>query len=61
VLQAIVTPELINRVQQAFPAAPSRLMTQREVDHWIGQQEVIAYLGRLLEQESEEPLDLENL
>jgi len=36
-------------------------MTQREVDHWIGQQEVIAYLGRLLEQESEEPLDLENL
>ncbi|NBW76993.1 MAG: hypothetical protein EBR34_14525 [Sphingomonadaceae bacterium] len=60
-LQAIVTPELIDRVQQAFPVAPSRLMTQREIDHWIGQQEVIAYLKRLLEQQSDEPLDLENL
>jgi hypothetical protein len=59
VLQAIVTPELIERIQSVFPTAPSRSMTPREIDHWIGQQEVFDYMRRLLEQQKEEPINLE--
>lgn len=60
-LQPLVTEELINKLQDLFPAYPSRQMSQREIDHQIGQQEVIAYLQRLLESEKHEPLNLEDL
>jgi hypothetical protein len=36
-------------------------MTVREVDHLIGQQEVVAYLQRLLEEEKDLPLNVEDL
>jgi hypothetical protein len=61
VLQPLVTEQLIARLQDVFPAAPSRHMTVREVDHLIGQQEVVAYLQRLLEEEKDLPLNVEDL
>ncbi|QTP86391.1 hypothetical protein SSRP02_p035 [Synechococcus phage S-SRP02] len=36
-------------------------MSQREIDHLIGQQEVISYLEQLLEEQKNEPLNLEEL
>lgn len=60
-LQPIVTEQLLSQLQDVFPAAPSRSMTIREVDHLIGQQEVIAYLQRLLEEEKDLPLNVEDL
>lgn len=49
----LVTPQLIEKLRGLFPAAPTRGMTQRELDHMIGQLEVIRYLEQLLaEQES---------
>jgi regulatory protein YycI of two-component signal transduction system YycFG len=61
VLHALVTDELLRRLEDVFPAAPSRSMSVREVDHLIGQQEVIAYLQRLMEQEKDLPLNAEDL
>jgi hypothetical protein len=61
VLQPLVTEQLIARLQDVFPAAPSRHMTVREVDHLIGQQEVVTYLQRVLEEEKDLPLNVEDL
>ncbi len=36
-------------------------MSHREIDHWIGQQEVINYLAKLHEEQQSEPLNLEAL
>lgn len=36
-------------------------MSHREIDHWIGQQEVIGYLLKLREQQKTEPINLEEL
>jgi regulatory protein YycI of two-component signal transduction system YycFG len=61
VLQPLVTDELLQRLEDVFPAAPSRSMSNREVDHLIGQQEVITYLQRLMEEEKDLPLNVEDL
>lgn len=61
VLQLLVTEELIKRLEEVFPPAPTRATTQREIDFWIGQQEVIGYLRQLLVEQQSEPLDLETL
>ena len=60
-LQPIVTEELIKKLRDLFPAAANRRMSQREIDHLIGQQEVISYLEQLLEEQKNEPLNLEEL
>lgn len=60
-LQPLVTDELLQRLEDVFPAAPSRSMSIREVDHLIGQQEVITYLQRLMEEEKDLPLNVEDL
>ena len=60
-LQPLVTEQLIARLQDVFPVAPSRHMTTRELDHLIGHQEVVSYLQRLLEEEKDLPLNLEDL
>lgn len=60
-LQPLVTEQLIARLQDVFPVAASRHMTTREVDHLIGQQEVVSYLQRLLEEEKDLPLNVEDL
>lgn len=36
-------------------------MSHREVDHWIGQQEVINYLVKLQDEQQSDPLNLEAL
>jgi hypothetical protein len=36
-------------------------MSHREIDHWIGTQEVIGYLIKLREEQQSDPLNLENL
>lgn len=36
-------------------------MSHRDLDHWIGQQEVISYLKKLLEEQKSDPLNLEEL
>lgn len=36
-------------------------MSHREVDHWIGQQEVINYLVKLQDEQRSDPLNLEAL
>lgn len=61
VLQPLVTEELIKRLEEVFPPAPTRATSQREIDFWIGQQEVISYLRLLLIEQQTEPLDLEAL
>jgi|GEM_PF-4153507 len=61
VLQPIVTEELIQKLKGAFPSAIERSMSYRDVDHWIGQQEVIGYLQKLFEEQRSEPLNLENI
>jgi hypothetical protein len=61
VLHPLVTDELLQRLQDVFPAAPSRSMTIRELDHLIGQQEVITYLQRLAEEEKGVPFNVEDL
>jgi hypothetical protein len=45
-----VTDGLINKLKDAFPSIPLRSMSQREIDHLIGNQEVIAYLIMLKEE-----------
>lgn len=60
-LHPIVTDELINKLRDLFPAAANRRMTQREIDHLIGQQEVINFLAQLLEEQKNEPLNVEEL
>lgn len=60
-LQPLVTDDLLRRLEDVFPAAPSRSMSIREVDHLIGQQEVITYLQRLAEEEKDLPLNVEDL
>lgn len=60
-LQPLVTEGLIKRLEGVFPSAPTRATLQREVDFWIGQQEVIGYLRQLLVEQQTEPLDLEAL
>lgn len=61
VLQLLVTEELIKRLEEVFPPAPTRAIAQREIDFWIGQQEVIGYLRQLLSEQQSEPLDMEAL
>ena len=61
VLQSLLTKELIKRLEDVFPPAPTRATPQREVDFWIGQQEVISYLRLLLIEQQNDPLDLEAL
>lgn len=61
VLQPIVTEELINKLQELFPAAISRSLSPRDLDILIGQQEVIGYLQKLLEEQKSDPLSLEDL
>jgi hypothetical protein len=61
VLQPIVTDELIQKLQAVFPDVPSRSMSHRDVDLWIGQQEVISYLLKLREEQQSDPLNLEAL
>ena len=61
VLQPLVTEGLIKRLEDVFPPAPTRATPQREIDFWIGQQEVISYLRLLLVEQQTEPLDLEAL
>lgn len=36
-------------------------MSHREIDHWIGTQEVICYLVKLLAEQQADPLNLEEL
>ena len=60
VLQPIVTDELITKLRAIFPDAPGRSMSHREIDHWIGTQEVIGYLTKLREEQQSDPLNLEN-
>ena len=36
-------------------------MSHRDIDHWIGQQEVISYLVKLQEEQKSDPLNLEDL
>jgi hypothetical protein len=61
VLQPIVTDELIQKLKGVFPDVPGRSMSHRDSDHWIGQQEVIGYLVKLLEEQQSDPLNLEDL
>jgi hypothetical protein len=61
VLQPIVTVELIQKLKGVFPDVPGRSMSHRDIDHWIGQQEVIGYLVKLLEEQQSDPLNLEDL
>jgi hypothetical protein len=61
VLQPIVTDELIRKLRDVFPDVPSRSMSHREIDHWIGTQEVICYLVKLLAEQQADPLNLEEL
>lgn len=61
VFQPIVTDELIERLRGVFPDVPGRSMSHRELDHWIGQQEVIGYLVKLREEQQADPLNLEEL
>lgn len=61
VLQPIVTDELIEKLRGVFPDVPSRSMSHREIDHWIGTQEVIGYLVKLREEQQSDPLNLEEL
>lgn len=61
VLQPIVTDELIAKLRQVFPDVPSRSMSHREMDHWIGNQEVLNYLVKLREEQQSDPLNLEAL
>jgi hypothetical protein len=52
VLQPIVSDVLMDKLRDLFPAAPSRSMTHRELDHFIGQQEVVAYIQQLHREQS---------
>lgn len=61
VLQPVVTEELIQKLKGVFPAAAGRSMSHRDLDHWIGQQEVIAYLVKLCDEQQSEPLKLEDV
>jgi hypothetical protein len=61
VLQPLVTDALIEKLRAIFPDVPGRSMSHREIDHWIGQQEVINYLAKLHEEQQSEPLNLEAL
>ncbi len=61
VLQPIVTDELMQKLRDVFPDVPSRSMSHREIDHWIGTQEVIGYLAKLQAEQQANPLDLEEL
>lgn len=58
-LQPIVTEELLAKLRGVFPSAVTRQMGHRELDHLIGQQEVIDYLQRLLDNDQDDPLNLE--
>ena len=60
-LQPLVTDALIDKLMAVFPEQPGRSMSHRDIDHWIGQQEVIGYLLKLREEQQSEPLDLEDL
>lgn len=59
VLQPLVTDALIEKLGAIFPDVPGRSMSHREIDHWIGQQEVINYLAKLRDEQQADPLNLE--
>jgi len=61
VLQPIVTDELIAKLRAIFPDVPNRSMSHRDIDHWIGNQEVLNYLVKLREEQQSDPLNLEAL
>jgi hypothetical protein len=50
VIQPIVTPELLKRLDEVFPSRPDRSMAHRDIDIQIGQREVVDYLHGLYEQ-----------
>lgn len=49
-MNPIVTPELLKKLDQVFPACPDRSMGSREIDFRIGQREVVDYLHALLKE-----------
>jgi len=50
--QSIVTDELVDKLQDIFPATIlSRAMSHRGIDHLIGNQQVINYLVKLREEQ----------
>lgn len=53
VIQPLVTDELLAKLAELFPARPTRSMAHREIDHQIGQQEVITFLQRLREEQDD--------
>lgn len=61
VLQPIVTDELVAKLRELFPAAVNRSMSPRDLDILIGQQEVVGYLEKLLEEQKSDPLSLEDI
>lgn len=60
-LGLVVTEALIERLDQVFPEKPSRALSHRDLDHLIGQQEVIRYIKKLHAEQQAEPLQLEEL
>ena len=52
VLQPVVPDVLLDKLRDSFPAEPSRSMTHRELDHLIGQQEVVRYIAQLHREQS---------
>ena len=52
VLQPVVSDVLLDKLRDFFPAEPSRSMTHRELDHFIGQQEVVRYIAQLHREQS---------
>jgi hypothetical protein len=45
--EATVSQALLDRLSLVFPAGPSKGMSHRELDQYLGQREVLDYLQRL--------------
>tara|TARA_R100001594_G_scaffold140038_1_gene184910 strand:+ start:475 stop:660 length:186 start_codon:yes stop_codon:yes gene_type:complete len=56
-----VTDALIDKLKEAFPSIPLRSMSHREIDHLVGNQEVIAYLIMLKEEHESKEINLEEI
>tara|TARA_R100000458_G_C8231627_1_gene213160 strand:- start:79 stop:264 length:186 start_codon:yes stop_codon:yes gene_type:complete len=59
VIQQLVTPELIERLDEVFPAVPDASMSHREIDQQIGTRQVVTYIKMLLKDQNSEPINLE--
>ena len=57
--EPLVTETLIKKLEDTFPSNPLRSMTHRELDVMIGQQEVVAYLKMLLDEQKTADVNLE--